>query len=151
LGEGVVVFEVQQNSDVTFRLYDWGRVDATTGQPRALQVDEAIACIDYADREVSSVVPVLESTAPVTRQRLFQSEHLGLWRLSGSSPFTVGVLDVPRVPVSIEGEGKLEYNGSTYPLAKGDVCLLPAVVGACPFQPHGAVTLLEIALPVAGQ
>jgi hypothetical protein len=35
------VFEVQQNSDVTFRLYDWGYVDAKTGQPRPLQVDQA--------------------------------------------------------------------------------------------------------------
>ncbi len=37
LGDGVVVFEVQQNSDVTFRLYDWGHVDPNTGQPRALR------------------------------------------------------------------------------------------------------------------
>jgi mannose-6-phosphate isomerase len=46
LGGGLVVFEVQQNSDVTFRLYDWGHVDANTGQPRALQVDQALSCID---------------------------------------------------------------------------------------------------------
>jgi mannose-6-phosphate isomerase len=49
LGGGVVVFEVQQNSDVTFRLYDWGHVDAKTGQPRPLQVDQAFACIDFAN------------------------------------------------------------------------------------------------------
>ena len=48
LGGDVVVFEVQQNSDVTFRLYDWDHVDAKTGQPRALQVDQALACIDFA-------------------------------------------------------------------------------------------------------
>ena len=50
LGKGVVVFEVQQNSDVTFRLYDWDRVDPKTGQPRALQVDQALASIDIAPR-----------------------------------------------------------------------------------------------------
>ena len=48
LGGDVVVFEVQQNSDVTFRLYDWDHVDPKTGQPRALQVDQALACIDFA-------------------------------------------------------------------------------------------------------
>ena len=42
LGGGVVVFEVQENSDVTFRLYDWNHVDAKTGKPRALQVDRAL-------------------------------------------------------------------------------------------------------------
>jgi hypothetical protein len=45
-----VVFEVQQNSDVMFRPYDWNHVDAKTGQPRALQVDQALACIDFAER-----------------------------------------------------------------------------------------------------
>ena len=43
---GVVVFEVQENSDVTFRLYDWDRVDPKTGKPRPLQVEQAVACID---------------------------------------------------------------------------------------------------------
>ena len=47
-GRRLVVFEVQENSDVTFRLYDWDHVDAKTGKPRPLQVDQAIACIDFA-------------------------------------------------------------------------------------------------------
>jgi mannose-6-phosphate isomerase len=151
LGGGVVVFEVQQNSDVTFRLYDWGHVDAQTGQPRPLQVQQALACIDFAAHAAGPVVPLLEATTPVKRERLFQCEHFTLWRLSGQSPFTVGVADAPRVLVCIEGEGKVEHGGSTFPVAKGDVWLLPAVAGACPFQPHGALSLLEIALPVAGQ
>jgi mannose-6-phosphate isomerase len=151
LGCGVVVFEVQQNSDVTFRLYDWGHVDAQTRQPRPLQVQQALACIDFGARAVGPATPITEAITPVKRERLFQCEHFTLWRLSGRSAFTVGVADVPRVLVAIEGEGKVEHDGSTYPVAKGDVWLLPAVVGACPFQPQGAVSLLEIALPVAGQ
>ena len=55
LGGDVVVFEIQQNSDVTFRLFDWDHVDAKTGQPRALQVDKAIACIDFAEGPVCRV------------------------------------------------------------------------------------------------
>jgi mannose-6-phosphate isomerase len=151
LGGGTVVFEVQQNSDVTFRLYDWGHVDTVTGQPRALQVDQALACIDFAEGAVGPVAPVIEAASPVKRERLFQCEHFGLWRLTGQSPFMAGVADAPRVLVCIEGEGKVEHDGSTFPVAKGEVWLLPAVVGACPFQPQGAVSLLEIALPVTGQ
>jgi mannose-6-phosphate isomerase len=49
LGGDIVVFEIQQNSDVTFRLYDWNHVDAKTGKPRALQVDQALACIDFGE------------------------------------------------------------------------------------------------------
>lgn len=150
LGGDIVVFEVQQNSDVTFRLYDWDRVDAATGRSRALQVEQAFACLDLAEHGAGPVAAVLEVTEPVRRERLFQCRQFGLWRLSGESSFTVGVPGVPRVIVCIEGEGKIEYNGSTYPVAKGEVWLLPAVVGACPFQPCGTVTLLEISLPTAG-
>ena len=147
LGDDVVVFEVQQNSDVTFRLYDWGHVDLKTGQPRALQVDQALACIDFAEGPVSRVTPVVETTAPVEREGLFRCEHFWLWRVRGQSPFTVGVADLPRVLVCIEGTGQVEHCGATYAVGKGDVLLLPAVTGACTFRPLSKVNLLEIALP----
>ena len=66
LGGDVVVFEVQENSDVTFRLYDWDRVDPKTGKPRPLQVEQALACIDFAQGAVGPVAPVVEATTPVT-------------------------------------------------------------------------------------
>jgi mannose-6-phosphate isomerase len=47
IGEDVVLYEVQQSSNTTFRLYDWGRVDAG-GKPRELHVDSALKAIDYA-------------------------------------------------------------------------------------------------------
>lgn len=47
IGEGTSVFEVQQSSDTTFRLYDWGRVDAK-GKPRKLHVKEALAAMDMS-------------------------------------------------------------------------------------------------------
>ncbi|MGC1616752.1 MAG: type I phosphomannose isomerase catalytic subunit [Candidatus Acidiferrum sp.] len=147
LGDDVVVFEVQQNSDVTFRLYDWGHVDAKTGHPRALQVDQALACVDFADGTAGLVTPVVEATTPVERERVFQCEHFWLWRLRGQLPFTVGAAGVPRVMVCTEGAGQVEHGGATYALGKGGVMLLPASVGECVFRPSGAADVLEIALP----
>src|SRR5664279_2960019 len=57
----VVVFEIQENSDVTFRLDDWGHIDPKTGRPRALQVDQALSAIDVAQDPVAPVSPVLEA------------------------------------------------------------------------------------------
>ena len=147
LGGGVVVFEVQQNSDVTFRLYDWGHVDAKTGKPRPLQVEQALASIDLAGSNGGLVTPFVVTTTPVERERLFDCEHFLLWRLRGESQFNVGAAEMPRVLVCLEGSGWLEGGGSAYGVDKGDVWLLPAVVGACEFHPNSAVTLLEIALP----
>jgi mannose-6-phosphate isomerase len=147
LGGDIVVFEVQQNSDVTFRLYDWNHVEAKTGKPRALQVDQALACIDFGKCAGGLVAPVVEATGPVERERLFHCKHFWLSRLHGDSPFAVGAPRVPTVLVCIEGTGQVEHDGATSAVGKGDVLLLPAVLGACMFQPRGAVKVLEIGIP----
>ena len=143
----VVVFEIQENSDVTFRLDDWGHVDPRTGRPRALQVDQALSAIDMAQGAVAPVSPVVEETTPDERERLFDCDYFRLWRLRGQSPFAVGAAGAPRVLVCMEGTGRVEHGGETHAAGKGDVLLLPATVGACIFRPSGPVTLLEVALP----
>jgi mannose-6-phosphate isomerase len=54
---------------------------------------------------------------------------------------------MPRVLVCIDGNGQLDYNGDNYVVGKGDVWLLPAMVGACAFSPLNELNLLEVALP----
>ncbi len=147
LGNGVVVFEVQQNSDVTFRLYDWNHVDPKTGQPRPLQVEQALACINFGKCAGGLVAPVVERTSPVRRERLFHCDHFWLSRMQSESPFTVGATGVPRVLVCIAGSGQIEHSTATYEIGKGDVLLLPAVLGACTLRPRGPVNVLEIEIP----
>jgi len=147
LGGDVVVFEIQQNSDVTFRLYDWNRIDARTGQLRELQIDKALECIDFKQGTIGLVIPQLEHEMPARRELLFKCEHFGLWRVEADSMFIVGVAETPRILVFLTGEGQVEHEGTSYPIRKGDVMLLPAVVGACFCKPEGAISLLEIFLP----
>lgn len=143
----VVVFEVQENSDVTYRLYDWDRVDKKTGKPRDLQVEAAIACIDFNQIAIGPVKPVIENDGPEVRERMFDIEHFKLWRLTGSCPFMVGEKATPRILICVEGSGELETHNDLYKLSRGEVMLIPAINGACPFVPQGKVVLLEIALP----
>ena len=142
-----VIFEVQQNSDVTYRLYDWDHVDAMTGRQRPLQVEQAMACIDFSHGAVFPKTPILENEEPVLREGLFDCGHFGLKRHRGDSPFTVGVEDLPRIIVCIAGQAALHHAGVNYALNRGDVILVPAVVGACKCEPIGEVTMLEISLP----
>jgi mannose-6-phosphate isomerase len=145
--QDLVVFEVQENSDVTYRLYDWDRVDEKTGKPRDLQVEEAIACIDFTKTNIGPVEPLVEKDDGVLREQIFDSDKFKLWRLTGNTSFTVGKEGVPRIMVCVEGNGAVTYNNQEYPLSKGEVMLLPAVIGACRFSPKNDVILLEIALP----
>ena len=117
----IVVFEVQENSDVTFRLYDWDHVDPKTGKPRPLQVEQAVACVDFEQVAIRPVAPVVEEATPVRRERLFHCEHFSVWRHTGQTPFTVGAADTPRVLVGVAGEGDLEprYRLSRRPRRRG--------------------------------
>ena len=143
---GAVVFEVQENSDVTFRLYDWDRTDPKTGEPRELQVDKAIACIDFDQVNIGPVIPV-KSQDIKNAEKLFDNEHFKLWRIKSESEFTVGFKDEPAILVCIEGKGTMNYGDTEYSIGKGEVMLLPAIIGQLELHPEQEITLLQIAIP----
>ena len=148
LGDGVVVFEIQQNSDVTYRLYDWDHIDPKSGRRRSLQVEQAMACVDLHQGPVHPISPLIESTQPCKRERLFDEPHFQVWRLRGEVPFSVGAVNEPRVLVCLDGAGSIEHEGADFDMEMGTLMLLPASVGVCRFRPNRPVTLLEIAVPV---
>jgi len=145
----VVVFEVQQNSDITYRLYDWNHLDPRSGQPRPLQVEQALACIDFSQGAIAPATPLTQQTHPVLRELLMDGEHFGVTRITGQLPFDVGAADAPRVLVGLSGSARLQHGGVDYPLAKGGVLLLGAELGVCSCRPNGIASVLEIALPQA--
>ncbi len=143
---GTLVFEVQENSDVTFRLYDWDRIDAKTGQPRDLQVDKAIACIDFAQVEIGPVTPVKDPNKS-DFEKLFDDEHFVLWRIKSKTDITVGFKDEPAILVCLDGRGLMRHNDHEYSIAKGEVMLLPAIIGELELSPNKELTLLQVAMP----
>jgi mannose-6-phosphate isomerase len=147
LGGGVVVFEVQQNSDVTFRLYDWDRVDPKTGQSRELHIEESIQCIDFGQGEMRPVNPTVESTSPACRELMFACTYFVTSRIMSRDAFAVGKLGEPRVVVCLHGHGHLESEGVNYLIRQGYVYLLPSAIGECLCKPETEMTVLEIALP----
>jgi mannose-6-phosphate isomerase len=114
---------------------------------RPLQIEQAMACIKYDQLPIGPVAPELEEMTPILRERLLLCEHFGVWRLQGRSPFGVGAVGLPRVLVCLAGKGQLEHGNASYTFGKGDVMLLPAMMGICACRPHGAISLLEISLP----
>lgn len=144
LGGGVVVFEVQENSDVTYRLFDWDRIDAKTGQTRELHIERALRCIDFDQGPLGPTMQVDEGHG---KTRLFQSEHFALWRHEMTMESVVGFSGDARVVICLGGKGSLAYSGIGYEMAKGDVVLLPASVGECACTPIGGLTILEVGLP----
>jgi mannose-6-phosphate isomerase len=149
LGGGVVVFEVQENSDVTFRLYDWDRVDPHTGKARELHVEQAIACINFGQGEIGPSTPVVESTGPVWEERLFSCEFFEVNRIAAEAPFKIGQSGRPTILVGIDGAGEVRYGNEPYPVRTGDVFMLAAELGECSYIPGEHNTILEVLIPEA--
>ena len=132
IGAGCVIFEIQQNSDTTYRVFDWNRL-GLDGQPRATHVRESLASIDFTDFE-PSLLPFEtrpEQTArlrPLVQDPLFRVDHLTL--AAGQS------LDLAGDRVVILGllTGCLNVSSATgqVELLPGGFCLLP--VAALPVQ-----------------
>lgn len=142
---GTVVFEVQQNSDVTFRLYDWERIDPRTEKPRELQVEKAITCVDFNQVEIEPITPI-KSQEIKNAEKLFDNPHFKLWRIKSDTEFTVGIKDMPVVLVCIDGNGRVKHNDKEYSIEKGEVMLLPAIIGVLKLIPEKKITILQIAI-----
>ncbi|HEY8338908.1 MAG TPA: type I phosphomannose isomerase catalytic subunit [Egibacteraceae bacterium] len=140
LGPGVLVCEVQQSSDTTYRVYDWDRVDAQ-GRRRELHLDKAkeVATVPY-DPAVTDTAADPEVVAGGRRRLLVDGEH-----------FAVTLHEVRgegyRVPVDryelwtvVAGSGTAALDGSSHPLRAGDHLILPA--GAGDVSLAGEVTIV---------
>jgi mannose-6-phosphate isomerase len=142
LADDIQVFEVQQNSDVTFRLDDWNSIDPLTGSLRPLQREQALACLALdAVVEPVGAAPTIEQ-----HHQVLHSPYFSVWRSTGDSPVAVGSTDTPRILVCAAGGGVVHSDGPSVPIARGDVCLLPADLGRCRFVPDPGTTLLEVAV-----
>jgi len=140
LGAGLVIAEIQQASDTTFRLFDWNRVDAE-GNPRALHIEPSLATIDFSRGPVTLQQPT--ETAAAGRQQLVDCDKFVLDRCTLEGAQTLSGDERFHLIVLVEGAIKL--SGTT--LSRGETCLLPAAAGSVEAVPQDRAVLLDIYLP----
>lgn len=138
IGAGLVVAEIQQTSDITYRLYDFDRVDAQ-GATRELHVDLALEAINYNVVETKKdYTKDLNKSNPVVECPYFTTNFIPLdgkiaVNKNGKS-FTVYMC--------IDGQFEIEYNDTVYKYKKGDTLLIPA--GISQLIISGKASILEI-------
>lgn len=147
LGAGVVVAEVQTPSDVTYRLYDWGRLD-TDGRPRALHLEAGLANLrlDVAVQEMAQPAqPAATGAISLCRCERFAIERVQLAAGSRRGFATVE----PLVWIVLRGEGELLGGDGELRFGVGDVVLIPAAYDGLDAAAGTEVDLLEVTLPGA--
>ncbi len=128
IGSGLVIFEIQQNSDTTYRVFDWNRVDAK-GKPRQLHVAESLECIDFDDFEPESVRADIAEAAPsnVHIQTLVEDPLFSVETVSLVPPAHIDYeLNVPHVIGMIEGKATIFHENYPVEMTAGQFCLVPA-------------------------
>jgi mannose-6-phosphate isomerase len=149
LGAGLVIAEIQQASDTTFRLHDWNRVDAA-GNPRQLHVDESLATIDYTRGPVASQRP--HPVGPGS-ERLVECDKFLLDRLTLDDDATavIGGDGSFHLLAVLEGELNVATKsiaGTTNEtLSAGETALLPAAAGRATVASRGKTVVLDVSLP----
>jgi mannose-6-phosphate isomerase len=147
IGAGVLMAEVQQMSDATFRVDDWGRLGAD-GRPRPLHRTQAMASIDFEAGPVDPLVPEIEPTAGGTRERLACCPYFALERLRLTAPDRVGAAGRFTLLMGLGGPAEVRHQDTAYPLSPGQTLLLPAAAGACEVAPRAAeATILTCVIP----
>jgi mannose-6-phosphate isomerase len=135
-GGGVLLAEIQQTSDATFRLYDWDRRDAA-GRPRELHVEQGLAAIDWGGGP-RDPVPVQGTQSGLVHCPHFQVDYV---RWQTSTAIGGGVL---RALIVVEGQGRLA-NGEF--VMAGDTWILPARMAPMLLHPEGTLAGLVCSLP----
>ncbi len=146
LGEGIVVAEIQQTSDNTFRLFDWNRT-GPDGKPRPLHVEQALAVIDYQRPPVGPQSP--EPGSEPGTETLVSCEKFVLTRRTVTAPTGIGGDDRFHIVIVLSGNATVEDDPCSEPLGAGQTMLLPAALGQVRFSPTSErpVTLLDTYLP----
>ncbi|HEV3165207.1 MAG TPA: type I phosphomannose isomerase catalytic subunit [Isosphaeraceae bacterium] len=147
IGAGVVLAEIQQMSDATFRVFDWGRL-GPDGRPRKLHLAEALESTDFDTGPVNPLVADLESIPGGTRERLARCKHFALERLTLVGRAHVGHTERFTILIGLGDEAEVHHEGKSYPLRLGHSLLLPAAIGRCEVVPiEGEAVVLTCVVP----
>jgi mannose-6-phosphate isomerase len=144
LGEGLLVAELQQSSDTTYRLFDWNRVGAD-GQPRPLHIEQGLAVTDF-DRGPVDPQPAQPTDRPGV-ERMVDCDKFILDRWTIDAPTSIGGDERCHILAVLDGSVRVAGAPTTEPLARGGTMLLPASVGPVELEPIETAVLIDGYLP----
>ena len=144
IGAGVLLAEIQQTSNITYRIYDYDRVDKKTGEKRELHTDLALNAIDF---NYYNDYGTVYSTKVNTSNKLVHSPYFktNIINVSGTLKKDYTNLDSFVIYMCVEGFFELEYKNQKNIIKKGETILLPACINHLKIESNQAC-ILEVSL-----
>ena len=141
IGAGILIAEIQQNSDTTYRLYDYGRLDKD-GKPRELHTELSKAAIDYTvlDDYKTAYEDVKNAENEIVSCEYFTTS---IYDLTEKAQAAVKANDSFLIVICVEGQGTLtDAAGNTVTLRQGETVLVPAETESVTFTPEVSMKLI---------
>jgi len=151
--EGMLILEVQQNSNTTYRVYDWGRADKA-GKQRELHLEQALKVIHWSDSAPAKTTPRQISEKPgALVTELVVSPYFRLEKLEITAPFFVQHDGASfHALFSEKDDIKIMCEAGTEMIPGGRTCLIPARLNRYTLKPAGKrATVLRITVPITSQ
>jgi mannose-6-phosphate isomerase len=147
IGPGMIICEVQQYSDLTYRVYDYGRVDAH-GKPREMHVEKALAVTDFNGTKGGVVEPLRWSGREIENSLLVVCRYFAVERWEVREPIPV-FRDKKRfhLLVFLSGRGKLEWETGQALFNQGECWLIPSSLDGFQLLPELETSLIRIFVP----
>ena len=147
IGPGMVICEVQEYSDLTYRVHDYGRVDAH-GKPRELHIEKALEVTKFGQRAGGKVTPLALPADGAARSllaacRFFATER---WDCSVNCEIPVDAARFELI-IILEGAGSLSWPDSAARYHRGECWLVPASAGCIAVRPEAASSLIRTWVP----
>jgi mannose-6-phosphate isomerase len=144
IGAGVVLAEIQQSSDVTYRIYDYDRKDAKTGKKRELHTELALEAIDFKLHDTYHTEYSRKKNQPneLINSPYFKTNFL---KIKGKQQRDLSQMNSFVIYMCVKGDASLIYEKETYCITQGECLLLPAGIEAVCFKATTA-QLIEVYL-----
>lgn len=146
IGPGIVLAEIQQQSNITFRLHDWGRV-GTDGKLREIHIEESLACTDFERGPVMPATPKILSDGDCLHEELVRDRYFVIQRYRTSQPVCLTTNNQFHIVMVLEGSISADVSDSTQSLPRGSTLLIPAASEDVRITPDERAVFLDVFLP----
>jgi len=147
IGAGLVLCEIQEHSDLTYRVYDYNRRDAK-GRARELHIGKALEVIRFGEQSGGKIEPVSFKRGPVTETFLVSCRYFATekWEFGESVAATTSPEHFDLI-IILEGTGNFAWGDSRAAYSPAQVWMIPAALGALRIEPSVRTTLLRTYVP----
>ena len=143
IGAGVLLAEIQQTSDITYRIYDYDRVDSKTGEKRELHNELAIDVIDF---KVYDSYKTSYESKPNVSNKLVHSPYFktNILNIKGEINKDYSDIDSFVIYICVEGTLTINYKGETYSLSQGETIMFPSSITTLVLNATENAKILEV-------